>query len=92
MQIVMGPRSRRKADQRIIHNHPFCAVCGSHMNLTVERAEEPSSHIVVSTVTGTIHESTGRRGRPHVVCSSCYASHGAWPGEVRRAVTGPDSH
>jgi hypothetical protein len=82
MQIVMGSRSRRKADQRVIHNHPFCAVCGSHLNLTVERETELASHIVVSTVTGTTHEIIRRRNRPHVVCSSCHASHVAWPGRV----------
>ena len=78
----MGSRSRRKADQRIIHNHPFCAVCGSHLNLTVEREAELAGHFVVSTVTGTIHRSASRRSRPHVVCGSCHASHLAWPGDV----------
>ena len=36
MRTAMEPG--RKADLRVIHNHPFCVLCGSHVDLTVERS------------------------------------------------------
>ncbi len=59
-----------------MHNHPFCAVCGSHQDLLVERDGDAPGHMVVSTVTGTIHE-VEVTARPRVVCASCHANHEA---------------
>jgi len=73
--------SKRTADQRVIRNHPFCALCGSHIDLTVERTPMPVGHTVMSTVTGTTREVETGMSRPRVVCGSCRASHDAWLAE-----------
>jgi ribosomal protein S27AE len=80
--------SRRAADQRVIHNHPFCALCGSHLDLTVERVPQAVSHTVLSTVTGTTHDVIAGSKGPRVVCGAC---HQAWLAERQgqsSAVTG----
>jgi hypothetical protein len=65
--------SQRLADLRIVRNHPFCAVCGSHEGLAVDREPAPASHMVVSTVTGTVHDVEPTRMVPRVLCATCRA-------------------
>jgi hypothetical protein len=77
MRNAMG--SRRAGDQRVIHNHPFCALCGSHVDLTVERVPQAVSHRVLSTVTGTTHDVNAGPKGPRVVCGAC---HQAWLAET----------
>jgi hypothetical protein len=76
MRKLMGSRA---GDQRVIHNHPFCALCGSHMGLTVEREPPTADHTVLSTVTGTTHDVNASRSGPRVVCDAC---HQAWLAET----------
>ena len=66
---------RQIADKRVIHSHPFCALCGNHMDLTVERSAGPVTHTVVSTVTSTAHEVRAGRAGPRVVCRRCHERH-----------------
>jgi len=63
--------SKRLADLRIVRNHPFCAVCGSHEDLVVDREVVPASHMVVSTVTGTLHDVEPGKTVPRVLCRAC---------------------
>lgn len=72
----MGPRE--KADLRVIHNHPFCVLCGSHVNLTVERSPESVGPTGLGTVPDPGHQVKSKTSRPRVVCGSCHASHEAW--------------
>jgi hypothetical protein len=65
--------SKRLADLRIVRNHPYCAVCGSHDDLVVDRDPAPASHMVVSTVTGTVRDVESNRAAPRVLCGTCYA-------------------
>lgn len=65
--------SKRLADLRIVRNHPFCAVCGSHEDLVVDRDAVPASHMVVSTVTGTLHDVESGKSAPRVLCGECHA-------------------
>jgi hypothetical protein len=65
--------SKRLADLRIVRNHPYCAVCGSHEELVVDRDPAPASHMVVSTVTGTVHDVESGRTVPRVLCTTCQA-------------------
>jgi hypothetical protein len=65
--------SKRLADLRIVRNHPFCAVCGSHDDLVVERGPAQASHMVVSTVTGTVHDVESDKPVPRVLCGDCHA-------------------
>jgi hypothetical protein len=65
--------SKRLADLRIVRNHPFCAACGSHEDLVVDRDLAPARHMVVSTVTGTVHDVDSCRAVPRVLCAACHA-------------------
>jgi hypothetical protein len=65
--------SKRLADLRIVRNHPFCAVCGSHDDLLVDRGAAQASHMVVSTVTGTVHDVESSKAVPRVLCAACHA-------------------
>jgi hypothetical protein len=73
--VAMG--SRRATDTRIISNHPYCYLCGSHTDLEVERTHRVN-RTVLSTVTGTIHEIRADVIRPRVLCASCHAITGGW--------------
>ncbi len=63
--------SKRLADLRIVRNHPFCAACGSHEELVVDR-DVPVNHMVVSTVTGTVHDVETGKPAPRVLCAACH--------------------
>ena len=65
--------SKRLADLRIVRNHPFCAVCGSHDDLVVDREPAQASHMVVSTVTGTVHDVESGKAVSRVLCADCRA-------------------
>jgi hypothetical protein len=69
---------REKADLRVIHNHPFCVLCGSHVGLTVERSPELVGQTGLTAVTTTAHEAGAAASRPRVVCGTCRANHEAW--------------
>jgi hypothetical protein len=64
--------SQRLADLRIVRNHPYCTVCGSHEGLVVDRELGPASHMVVSTVTGTVHDAEPGKAVPRVLCAACH--------------------
>lgn len=76
MLVAMG--SRRATDERIIHNHPYCFLCGSHTDLGVERMQSRVNRTVLSTVTGTTHEIRADATRPRVLCASCHAIAECW--------------
>jgi hypothetical protein len=71
-------RTRRSIDARIINNHPYCNLCGSHTDLAVERTAAAVNRVVLSTVTGTTHEVRASVTHPRVLCASCLAINEAW--------------
>jgi hypothetical protein len=48
------------------------------MDLTVERATEPTSGSAPDPSTGTTHQGTDGRNRPQVVCGRCHERHEFW--------------
>jgi hypothetical protein len=70
-------RSTLTADKRVIYSHPYCELCGSHMDLTVERAESAGRTAPAAPASAT-HQGVGDQHRPQVVCGRCHERHELW--------------